>query len=73
VGRGTLFSLAPSVSDARIDATLINFVKHMGRYVTYISEVTRTCVCVCHTHVYARTYTHKSLQSRENTDVYRDV
>lgn len=60
-----LFRLVPGVSGARINATRINFVKHMGRRVTYISEVTRTCVCLC--------VTHTSLQSRENTDVSRDV
>jgi hypothetical protein len=59
-----LFRLAPGVSDARINATLINFAKHKGRYVTYISEVTRICMCVSHKHTH--THTHILIVSREH-------
>ena len=50
-----LFRLVSDVSDARINTTVINFVKEMGRYVTYISEVTRMCVCVIHMYTHAHT------------------
>lgn len=56
-----LFRLVPDVSDARINATVINFVKQMGRFVTYIHFGSHTNVCMCVSHTRTRTHTYTSL------------
>ena len=42
-----LFRLVPNVSDARIKAALIKFVKQMGLCVTYLHFRSHTDVCMC--------------------------
>ena len=56
-----LFRLVPDVSDARIDATLINFVMQMGRCVTYIHFGSHTIVCMRVSYTRTRTHAHTSL------------
>jgi len=72
-----LFRLVSDVSDARINATLIKFVRQMGRYVTYMHFRSHTIVCMCvsYTRTRARTHTrtHTHPFGLERTLTYRDV
>ena len=65
-----VFRLVPDVSDARINATLINFLRQMGRYITYMHfrSHTNICMCVSYTRTRARTHTHTHIRlvSREH-------